>query len=261
MRAPPSATDVARPALRGRVEHQWENEVGQAELVGGGVVGAKDSSEQAVQLGADRGDGVEASLCWRCPNLPNVEEGANQIQQPFEQQHPRRGLVAGCQTSRGSKSIFRGCPQIVRAGGVERRLAASQHGSNVISNSCQRAVGVVQDLGRRPRVGGGVAVLREVGRCGCFTEVHHLELLPVALRDTHHESGRVDDDGEIRVAVRARRPPSLGAEEQDASRSGISGQVIHEGCDCRVDRVMLSKLHRGVGGRRHGLQPEQAGCA
>src|SRR2546430_11365128 len=93
------------------------------------------------------------------------------------------GVVVSCQASRSPKSVLRGDPQIVRAGGVERWLALSHKGSDVITNSGQRAVGVVQDLGRRPRVGGSVAVLRKVGRRGCFTEVHQLELLPVSLRD------------------------------------------------------------------------------
>ena len=150
----------------------------QAELFGGGVVGTKDASERAVQIGADGGDCVEASLCGRCPNSSNVKERANQVQQSFEEQHARSGVVVGCQASRSPKSVLRGDPQIVRAGGVERWLALSHNGSDVLTNWCQRAVGVVQDLGRRPRVGGSVAVLRKVGRRGCFAEVHQLELLP-----------------------------------------------------------------------------------
>ena len=38
----------------------------------------------------------------------------------------RRSVVAGCQASRSPKSILRGCPQIVRAGGLERLLFGAQ---------------------------------------------------------------------------------------------------------------------------------------
>src|SRR2546430_12278781 len=58
------------------------------------------------------------------------------------------GVVVSCQASRSPKSVLRGDPQIVRAGGVERWLASSHNGSDVITDSGQRAVGVVQDLGQ-----------------------------------------------------------------------------------------------------------------
>jgi hypothetical protein len=111
--------------LPGLVEHQGKGEVRQAELFGGGVVGTKDSTEQGVQIGADRGDGVEASLCGRCPHLSNVEERADQVQHSFEEQHARSGVVGGCQAGRRPKSVFRSDPQIVRAGGVERWFASA----------------------------------------------------------------------------------------------------------------------------------------
>src|SRR3954470_20891390 len=98
---------TAAGRLGGRVEHEGEDEVRQAELFGGGVVGTKDSSEQAVQIGADGGDGVEASFCGRCPNLSDVKERANQVQQPFEEQHAGSGVVAGGQASRSPKSVLR----------------------------------------------------------------------------------------------------------------------------------------------------------
>ncbi len=182
-----------------------------------------------------------AQSCRTSKNVPTKSNSRSNSNMP------RSGVVAGGQASRSPKSILRGCPQIVHAGGVERRLAPSQQGSNVITNSGQRAVGVVQDLGRRPTVGGSVAVVREVGRRGFFTEVDELELLAVALRVTHHESGPVDDDGEIHVAVRPCRSPGLGTEEQNSSRGGISRQFIHESCDCRVHRVMPSNCG-GVAG-------------
>jgi hypothetical protein len=90
-----------------------------------------------VQIGADRGNGVEASLCARCPNLSNVEERADQVQHSFEEQHARSGVVGGCQAGRSPKSIFRGDPQIARAGRVERWFASSHNGGDVITKSGQ----------------------------------------------------------------------------------------------------------------------------
>ena len=70
----------------------------------------------------------------------------------------------------------------------------------------------------------------------------------------HHESGLFENDGEIRVAVRPRRSPCLGTEEQNSSRRGISRQFFNERCDCRVHRFMLA----GRTGHRQG--PFNPGC-
>jgi hypothetical protein len=206
----------------------------------------KDSSEQAVQIGADRGDGVEASLSGRCPDLSNVKERANQVQQPFEQQHARGGVVVGCQASRRPKSVLRGDPQIVRAGGVERWLASSHNRSDVITNSGQRAIGVLQDFGRRPRVGGSVAVLRKVGVAVASLKCTSSNSCPSRSATSITNPGRSTMMARSASLSGRARSPSLGTEEQNPWRRGISRQFIHERGDCRVHRFVLSKLHRPV---------------